>query len=92
MKKLLNDIQKYRTCGVPTEKLNFLNTQLEESLKELSPDTDSEVSTSELTPLEQLAGKEKFTTSTVAREIPPAVTNAVDRDRAPLPEVYSKFE
>ena len=40
-----------------------------------------------MSPLEQLLGKEKYTTSTIVREIPPAVTNAVDKDRAPLPEV-----
>ena len=87
MIKLLTDIKKYGNCGVPSEKLDFWNTQLEESLNELTTGTDSEVSSSELTPLEQLVGKERYTSSTVAREIPPAVTNVVDKDRAPLPEV-----
>ena len=86
MKKLLNDIKKYGSCGVPSEKLDFWTNQLEESLKELTS-TDSEVSTSELCPLEQLVRKEKYTSSTIAREIPPAVTNMVDKDRASLPEV-----
>ena len=87
MKKLLNDIQKYGRCGVPSEKLDFWISHLEESLKELMTGTDSEVSTSELCPLEQLVRKKKYTSSTIAREIPPAVTNSVDKDRAPLPEV-----
>ena len=75
MKKLLNDIRKYGGCGIPSEQLDFWNTQLEESLKEITTGTDSELSTSELSmsPLEQLLGKEKYTTSTIVREIPPAV-------------------
>ena len=87
MKKLLNDIQKYGKCGVPSEKLNFWNTQLEESLKELTTSSDSEVSTSESTPLEQLLGKEKYSSTTIVREIPSAIIDVVDKDRAPLPEV-----
>ena len=74
MKKLLNDIQRNGKCGVPSEKLNFWNTQLDESLKELTTGSDSEVSTSESTPLEQLLGKEKYSSTTVAREIPPAIS------------------
>ena len=86
MKKLLNDIKKYGSCGVPSEKLHFWTNLLEESLKELTS-TDWDVSTSELCPLEQLVRKEKYTSSSTAREIPSAVTNVVDKDRAPLPEV-----
>ena len=77
---------KYGSCGVSSEKLDFWISQLEESLKELTS-TESEVCTSELCPLEQLVRKEKYTSSTIAREIPPAVTNMVNKDRAPLPEV-----
>ena len=71
----------------PSEKLNFWNTQLEESLKELTTGSDSEVSTSESTPLEQLLGKEKYSSTTIVREIPSAIIDVVDKDRAPLPEV-----
>ena len=87
MRKLLNDIRKYGDCGVPSEKLDFWNTQLEKSLKELTTGADSEVSEGEMIPLEQLKGKQKYTTSTVPPQIPAAVTNAVDKDRQPLPEV-----
>lgn len=89
MRKLLNDIRKYGDCGVPREKLDFWNSQLEKSLKELTTGADSEVPEGEMIPLEQLMGKQKYTVSMDPQQIPPAITNVVDKDRAPLPEVIN---
>ena len=89
MRKLLNDVRKYGDCGVPRKKLDFWNSQLEKSLKELTTGADSEVPEGEMIPLEQLMGKQKYTASMDPQQIPPAITNVVDKDRAPLSEVIN---
>ena len=79
MKKLLTDIQKYGNCGVPREKVDFWNSQLEEFLTEITG-TDSDIN--ELSPLEQLLTKQKYSSTTVgiAQEVPLSVATAVSKD------------
>ena len=86
MKKLLSDICKYGNCGVPREKLDFWNSQLEEFLMEI---TGTDLNINKLSPLEQLLTKQKYSSTAVrlAQEVPSSVATAVHKDRAPLPEV-----
>lgn len=83
MKKLVGDIKRYSSCGVPSEKMEFWNS-LEDSLERMAAGT----AVTHPCPLTRLQEMNKITPEAVCREIPAVVTDAIEKDRAPLPEVH----
>ena len=88
MDKLKRDISKYENAGVPPEKMNFWNKVGEVfALLEVKASVRDEVH-----PLSALQSKQRFTKSgqthgQVMLAVPECVSTALDKDRAPLPEV-----
>ena len=77
---------KYENAGVPHEKMSFW-LRVDEVFSTL--DTMATLS-DEVHPLNALISREHFSdfSSNVSMEIPVSITGALEKDHAPLPEVF----
>ena len=85
IEKLKRDISKYESAGVPPEKMGFW-TRIDEMLARLETEA---VVRDEIHPLDILLSKEQFTTEEdLGVQVPESITNALQKDKAPLSEVH----
>ena len=90
VKKLFSDVKKYSSCGVPQDKMSFW-ISLEDKLTELAKKSLTETEQYQ-SPLELLLRKERRSTAQkVTVEIPDIVSNALEKDTLPIPEVYIMY-
>ena len=87
---LKRDINKYESAGVPPEKMTFW-LRIDETLARLESEA---VVRDEVHPLDALLAKEHFSStedSDLGAHVPECVTNALQKDKAPLPEVCTSY-